>query len=412
MKQPNSFNRRQFLGVAALTATLPSFLVRTGHALTGDARDGAAPLEGLKDNHVLVVIQLAGGNDGLNTIVPFADDAYRKARPKLALDAKKVLKVTASLGFHPEMTDLKGLYDDGLLAMIQNVGYPNPNRSHFRATEIWESGSDATRMTQTGWLGRYFDNECRGVPSPMLGLQVGERPAHTFAHQASRAVTFGNVDMFKWPTSGPVATGLQRLNTVSSTENETLEFLQRSANQTLGLSRRIQEAVEYSKSSKEYLPFAFQQSLKLVAQMIAAEIPTRVYYVSLGGFDTHANQANRHAALLQEMSQGLATFCRDLKELGHLDRTLVMTFSEFGRRVAENDSAGTDHGTAAPVFLAGGKIKPGLHGAPPDLTNLDSGDLQFKTDFRSVYATILKQWFLADPKKVFESEFPTLPILA
>jgi uncharacterized protein (DUF1501 family) len=412
MNRATSVNRREFLGIAALTATLPGFLVRTGHALAGDPRGSAAPLEGLKGNHVLVVVQLAGGNDGLNTVVPFADDAYRKARPKLAVDAKKVLKVTDALGFHPEMTDLKSLYDDGLLAVLQNVGYPNPNRSHFRATEIWESGSDATREMETGWLGRYFDNECRGVPSPMLGLQVGERPAQSFAHPASRAVTLGNADLFKWPTSGPVAAGLERLNTVSSTENETLDFLQRSANRTLSLSRRIQEAVRCSKTSKDYLPFAFQQSLKLVAQMIAAEIPTRVYYVSLGGFDTHANQTNRHAALLQELSQGLATFCRDLKDLGHLDRTLVMTFSEFGRRVEENDSGGTDHGTAAPLFLAGGKVKPGLHGEPPNLADLDSGDLRFKTDFRSVYATILKQWFLADPKKVFEAEIPMLPILA
>jgi len=221
----------------------------------------------------------------------------------------------------------------------------------------------------------------------------------------------GNVDLFKWPVSDPVAVAMDRLNAIGATDNETLDFLQRSANRTLGLSRQIQEAVERCQTSKEYLPFEFQQSLKLVAQMIAAEIPTRVYYVSLGGFDTHANQTNRHAALLQELSQGLATFCRDLKEMGHLDRTLVMTFSEFGRRVAENDSRGTDHGTAAPLFLAGGRVKPGLHGEAPDLGNLESGDLRFKIDFRSVYATILKEWFLADPSKVFETEFPMLPIL-
>ena len=412
MKTHRSVNRRQFLGVAALTATLPSFLVRTGQVLAGDPLRGVAPLNGLRDNHVLVVIQLAGGNDGLNTLAPFANDVYRKARPKLALDPKKVLKANDDLGFHPEMTDLKRLYDDGLLAVVQNAGYPNPNRSHFRATEIWETASDAKKARKTGWLGRYFDNECRGVPSPMLGLQVGQRPAQTFAHRASRAVTLGNADLFKFPMNGPVAAGLERLNAVRATGNETLDFLQRSANQTLGLSRRIQEAIQESKTSKEYLPFAFQQSLKLVAQMIAAEIPTRVYYVSLGSFDTHANQVNRHAALLQDLSQGLATFCRDLKELGHLDRTLIMTFSEFGRRVAENQSAGTDHGTAAPLFLAGAKVKPGLHGGPPVLTDLDNGDLKFQIDFRSVYATVLKQWFHADPKKVLEAEFPTLPLLA
>ncbi|MCI0461170.1 MAG: DUF1501 domain-containing protein, partial [Gemmataceae bacterium] len=321
MKTKRSLNRRQFLGVAALTATLPSFLVRTGQILAGDPRRAVAPLAGLNDNHVLVVVQLAGGNDGLNTVVPFTNDAYRKARPKLALDATKVLKVTEDLGFHPEMTELKRLFDDGLLGVVTNVGYPNPNRSHFRATEIWETASDATQVLPTGWLGRYFDNECRGVPSPMLGLQVGERPAQAFAHRAARAVTLGNPDLFQWPTTGPLASGMERLNAVRATGNETLDFLQRSANQTLGLARRIQEALQDRKTSQDYLPFAFQQSLKLVAQMIAAEIPTRVYYVSLGGFDTHGNQANRHAALLQELSQGIATFCRVLKELGHLERT-------------------------------------------------------------------------------------------
>ena len=266
MKQPSSVNRRQFLSVAALTATLPSFLVRTGQALAGDPRSNVAPLKGLNDNHVLVVVQLAGGNDGLNTVVPFANDVYRKARPKLALDAKKVLKVNDDVGFHPEMTEMKSLYDDGLLAVVQNVGYPNPNRSHFRATEIWETASNATQVLQTGWIGRYFDNDCQGVPSPMLGLQVGERPAQSFAHRASRAVTLGNADLFRFPTSGPVAAGLERLNTVRASGNETLDFLQRSANQTLGLSRRIQEAIKDSKIGKEYLPFAFQQSLKLVRQ--------------------------------------------------------------------------------------------------------------------------------------------------
>jgi uncharacterized protein (DUF1501 family) len=394
-------DRRRFLSVGALTATVPEFLLQTGRALAAD--------KSLADKErVLVIVQLAGGNDGLNTLIPFRDDMYYKARPKIGIPRTKSLRLTDEYALHPETSKLRKLFDDGLLAIITNVGYPNPNRSHFRATEIWETGVPE-KAELTGWIGRYFDAECQGVASPMLGLQLGEKPAMTFAHPKSRAVSLTNPSLFRW--DDVTSKELERLNRITRTDNPQLDFLQRVANDTLLLSRKIQDALQDTKTAVEYAPFNFSQSLKVVAQMIAAEVPTRVYYVSLGGFDTHTTQTSRHAGLLQELSEGLSSFIVDLKALGHLDRTLVMTFSEFGRRVAENEQQGTDHGTANIMFLAGGKVKAGIHGGLPDLADLDEGDLKFKTDFRSVYATVLEGWFRADARKILGSEFEMAPIL-
>ncbi|WP_422922977.1 DUF1501 domain-containing protein [Singulisphaera sp. PoT] len=404
--------RRQFLrrgaGLTALTATVPTFLGRTASAFANPAK----PIPGLDDDRVLVVVQLAGGNDGLNTLIPHGDDAYYKARPKLAIDAKKVLKIDDYLGFHHEMVELRNMLDKGQLAVVQDVGYPNPDRSHFRSSEIWETGSSSEAMWTSGWLGRYFDNECTNVRSPVLGLQLGERPAQTFSSTNPRAVTLANPAILDWPTGGVVGSGIEGMNRVEPMGIDALDFVQRSANETLALAKRLKEVARDAKPAVSYAPFEFSQSLKLIADMIAAEIPTRVYYVSLGGFDTHAAQSNRHAALLQELSQGLSTFHRDLELRGHLDRTLVMTFSEFGRRVAENKSGGTDHGTSNVMFLTGGNILPGLHGGRPELKTMDAeGDLIFKTDFRSVYAAVLKGWFNADADRLLAGHFAPAPIL-
>ncbi len=402
-----SIDRRRLLSVGALTATVPGFLSETGRLIAGDDR---TPSLAANKDRVLVVIQLAGGNDGLNTLVPFRDDAYYKARPKIAIARDKTLKVTDEFALHPEMKELRALHDDGQLGIVSSVGYPNPNRSHFRATEIWETATPEKDVL-TGWVGRYFDAECRGIASPMLGLQLGEKPALTFAHAKSRAVTLTNPRLFQWDT-GTTGHAMDRLNRVRATGNDQLDFLQRTANDTLTLSKKIQDALKDTRTATEYAPFNFSQSLKVVAQMIAADVPTRVYYVSLGGFDTHVTQVGRHAGLLQELSQGLGSFVKDLKALGHLDRTLVMTFSEFGRRVAENEQQGTDHGTAGVMFLAGGNVKAGIHGVRPNLTDLDEGDLKFGTDFRRVYATVLANWFKADPKSILSGEFQPLPCLA
>ena len=238
---------------------------------------------------------------------------------------------------------------------------------------------------------------------------VNKRPRYAF--EAPRAIRSVFKEYLDWPAAG-LSHAMERINRVEPTGIEVLDFVQRAANDALALSKRVKEAIRDTKSPVTYPPFEFSQSLKLVAQMIAAELPARVYYLSLTGFDTHAAQRNRHAALLQELSQGLATFHRDLKARGQLDRTLVLTFSEFGRRVAENKSGGTDHGTANVMFLSGGPIRAGLHGARPDLAALDdSGDLVHQVDFRSVYAAVLRDWFGTDAARVLHGPFEPFPVL-
>jgi uncharacterized protein (DUF1501 family) len=400
-------NRRRFLSQAgtltALGLTVPAFLQQSRSLLE------ASPIADLPDDRVLVLIQLAGGNDGLNTLVPYGDDIYYRARPKLAIDKDAVLRVDDYCGFHSEMYALKETWDNGELALIQNVGYPNPDLSHFRSTEIWETASAADQNLTSGWIGRYFDNECAGATSPLLGLQLGERTAQTFSGDRPRCVTMSNPDLFQFSGGSETKDDLLRIHQAASTANSKLNFLQRTGNDVLTASRQIADAVKTQKTSVDYLPFNFPQSLKLVAQMIAAEVPTRVFYVSLGGFDHHATQKMRHATLLQDLSEGLATFIRDLKGLGQLDRTLIMTFSEFGRRVAENQSEGTDHGTANLMFLAGGNVKPGFHGSRPDMARLDPvGDLIHTVDFRSVYASVLSSWLKADHQNLLSPDIQPL----
>lgn len=399
-------NRRQF-GLAALTATVPAFLPKTAAALAADPQS-APPGE-----RVLVIVQLAGGNDGLNTLIPYADDAYAKARPKIGIPAGKLHKLDDRVGLHPELVELHRLYQDGGLAVVPNVGYPNPSRSHFRSTDIWETASPADKTWATGWVGRYFDAECAGLPAgAACGIRVGEQSALTFAGQTNRAATFANPKMLEPTATGPAAKGLATMSAVEPTGLSALDFIQRTGNATLTLSRKLKEAARDVKPGVDYPPFALCQSLRLVAQMIAADMPARVYYVTHGGFDTHSAQLNRHAGLLQELSQALDLFRRDLASRGRLDRALVMTFSEFGRRIDENRQMGTDHGTANVMFLLGGKVKPGLHGTPPDLAHRDGqGDLIYQTDFRSVYAGVLRDWLGADPAKVLQGSFEPLPLV-
>jgi len=411
----NPLDRRQFtrlVGLSAVTATVPTFLHLTGVALAGDETKGVTPIKGLKDDRVLVIVQLAGGNDGLNTVVPYTDERYYKARPKIGVPKDKVHKLTDDLALHTEMPDLKKLYDDGLLAIVPNVGYPNPNRSHFKSMDVWETATPPERIGKTGWIGRYFDNECKGADSPMLGLRIGEQAALTFASQRAGITTFANPAMLQDNASGLFAKGLDKISETQPTGIEALDYIQRTGNVTRDLSRRIQAAMKDYKPAVDYPPFSLCQSLKLVAQMITANIPTRVYYVTLGGFDTHSGQMLRHPALLQELSQAVSLFVADLKAHKLLDRTLLMTFSEFGRRVDENQQQGTDHGTANVCFVAGGKVKSGIHGVAPDLEKLDTqGDLIHKTDFRSVYAGVLKGWLGADPATIVGKDFAPLELV-
>lgn len=424
--------RREFLRTSMLGAaaawTLPVFLQRTFSALDAQAADSAIQTATGKDGTILIVLQLAGGNDGLNTLVPWADDAYHKARPVIGIKPEDVLKVNDYMGLHPKLAGLKGLYDEGHLAILQGVGYPNPNRSHFRSTEIWQTASDANANESYGWLGRYFDSCCKGA-DPTVGVSVGNEMPQSFASAHPTGVSFSRPEQYRWVNgdkSGETDALFRQLNAPEETNTggsigmiggakkqtgSTLDFLQRTALDAQLSSDKVIEIAKKHQSGVAYPHGGLADSLNLVARMIAGGLATRVYYVSQGGYDTHTNQPGTHDRLMGELNDALAAFCGDLKAQGNFDRVMLMTFSEFGRRVSQNASNGTDHGAAAPMFVLGGKAKAGVLGSYPSLTQLDHGDLAFNLDFRSVYATILEKHLRAPSKLVLGRNFPLLPIV-
>lgn len=412
MNESPLFTRREFLRatglVAAATAAMPAFLVRTAVAASAQAR-----IKGFQDGRILVVVQLGGGNDGLNTLVPYTDDAYRQARPRLALGADQILRIDDTVGFNSRLKGLKQLYDDGLVSVVEGVGYPNPNRSHFRSMEIWHTATDSDKYSRTGWIGRYFDACCSGEAEPVAGVAVGGERPQAFGGQRGLGVAFQDPASFGW-AEGVGAARQENFRVVAGAtrpQNDTLDFLRKVAADAVVSSDRVREVVRQYRAQIEYPRDQFGQSLQTVAKMIAGGLATKIYYVSLTGFDTHANQQGTHENLLERLGNGLAAFHADLRAQGNADRTLIMTFSEFGRRVAENGSGGTDHGTAAPMFLVGDRVAPGLAGQRPSLTDLDNGDLKFTTDFRTVYATVLEHWLAANPAEVLGRDFGRLPIL-
>lgn len=439
LKTRRQFLRTSMLGAAA-TWTVPVFLEKTFFALNAMAAEAVTQTATGKDGTILVVLQMAGGNDGLNMVVPYEDDAYHVARPRLALPANQILKINDYVGLNPKLTGLKSLYDEGHLAIVQGVGYPNPNRSHFRSTEIWQTASDADRTLSQGWLGRYFDNCCSGA-DPTVGVAIGEETPQAFAAKTPTGVTFSRPEQFRFRSSelsnGQMSAEemfFRQLNESGATEESsattgndgasigaipgktksdlsTLDFLERTALDAQLSSDKILAIARKSKSTASYPPGPLAASLNVIARMIAGGLPTRVYYASQGGFDTHAGQLNSHPRLMGYFNDALSAFVADLKQQGNFDRVLLMTFSEFGRRVQENANGGTDHGTAAPMFVLGGAVKPGLFGKYPSLTELDHGDLKFNTDFRNVYGTVLDQWLKAPSQTVLGRKFPQLAIL-
>lgn len=417
-------SRRQFLrrfGLgAAATWTLPVFLERTFSALEASAAAATQAITG-KDAPILVVLQLAGGNDGLNTLVPFADGAYYKNRPKLGVSADKVLKLNDYAGFNPGMTSLKSLYDEGLIGIVQGVGYPNPNRSHFRSTEIWQTASDSEKVINKGWIGRFFDNCCKGA-DPTVGVTLTREFPQAFAAQTPTGVSVeaglrlgkrrnmrnmrnmrdSEEDLMMDESSGG---SIDMLSGSARPELSPFEYLQRTALDAQLSQDKIRDILANIPASSAFPKTRLGQQFSLISRLIAGELPTRIYYLSQGGFDTHNNQVPSHSRLLADFSDAVTAFVREMQTQGNYSRVMLMTFSEFGRRVRENDSGGTDHGTAAPVFLSGGALKPGLHGDPPSLTKLDDGDLIHTVDFRDVYATFLDKWLGADSVDVLGARF-------
>ncbi len=404
--------RRDFItgGLTLLSAatTMPIFLGRTALALGRTDAPRAA-----SDGHrILVVVQLAGGNDGLNTIVPYDDDEYRRARPELALRESDTLRLERGVGLHNAATGLKELYDNGLLSIVQNVGYPNPNRSHFTSSDIWMT-ADPTGRRKSGWLGRYFDAQCSGAdphtaPDSVSGVALTQTAPLALQGDTFAPLAFDDANALQW--RGPqgderAAAAFGQLNNrgrdgavqTSGSSNQAA-FLQRAVLDAQVGAETIRAALRRGANAS-----SFAGQLETVASLIRADLPTQVYYVSLGGFDTHANQRPQHERLMRTLGDGLAGFVKNLQRDKLLDRVMIMTFSEFGRRVEENASRGTDHGQAAPMFLVGGEVDAGLHGRMPNLRRLNEGDIPFEVDFRDVYAGVLREWFDADAKDVVDS---------
>lgn len=421
--------RRQFLrtGVlgGAVAWTLPVFLEKTFLALDAQAADSAIQTVTGKNGPILVVLQMAGGNDGLNMVVPYADDAYHIARPKIGIAADQVLKVTDTIGFNPKLTGLRGLYDSGNLALIQGVGYPNPNRSHFRSTDIWQTASDSNRYEREGWIGRYFDACCKGA-DPAVGISVGSQAPLAFTAQTPTGISFAKPEQFRFISEvadDPAGTeetfrgmnseddsggSVQSYAGKAPTGGDTLDYLRRTALDAQVSSDKILAITSKAHSNTTYPNNQLGSSLSLVARLIAGGMPTRVYYVSQGGYDTHANQAGSHDRLMGDLDASIQAFVKDLKEQGNFDRVTLMTFSEFGRRVVENNSGGTDHGAAAPMFVLGGGVKAGVYGQQPSLTKLTDGDLLYNVDFRSVYASILEKHLKAPSMEILKRKFPLM----
>lgn len=396
-------SRRDFLKASTLASTL-LFVPRFLHAL--DTQD----LKSLRDaaGRRLVVVQLSGGNDGLNTVIPFEDDLYFKARPTLGIRPQSgILTLDKGLGFHPAMRRLKGLYDQGHVAVLNSVGYPNPDRSHFRAMDIWQSGSGADESLTTGWLGRYLDSNCAPCARPYNGVEVDDTLSLAMKGQLRKGLALKSPEKFHQLTQGRLLAKIGREQPAGSVSE--LDYLYKTLAETASSAEYLYQKSKVYKSAVAYPDSEFGKSLKTTAELINSGVESRVFYVSLSGFDTHVRQQEQQGKLLGDLSEGLGALAEDLQKAGNFDDTLVLVFSEFGRRVSQNASNGTDHGTANNVLLLGGGLRrPGILNNAPNLQNLDAGDLKYQLDFRSVYATVLHDWLGADDKAILGSRFERL----
>ncbi len=379
----------------ALSPSVPGFLARLARASQPQ-----------KDGRVLVVIQLGGGNDGVNTVVPYGDEGYARHRNQLRLPVDKLHKLNDEVALHPQMKAMAELFESRRLAVVQGVGYPNPNRSHDVSMAIWQTARfDPAEHDSYGWLGRALDQSPQRQEGP-ASLLVGDGALPTaLVGRRSVAGSFSRLDELS------VQNDSARATVAGASAADDLEgFIRRSTLDAYATADAVNAAVARRQAKSSYPSNSLGEHLSIIARLIEADLPTRVYYAVQSGYDTHSVQLPAHGRLLRELSLALKAFLDDLAESKLAERVTVMTFSEFGRRVAENASAGTDHGTAAPLFLAGGGVQAGLVGATPSLTDLEQGDLKMAIDFRRVYASVLRDWLAIDPDDVLGASFEPLPL--
>jgi uncharacterized protein (DUF1501 family) len=403
------------LPVICLGGTMPAFVSRMAMA-------DPATRPSVSNDNILVVVQLSGGNDGLNTVIPFKADPYYKARPVLGLK-QNLLKLNDEHALHPAMGAFKRLYDDGKLAIVNGCGYPKPNRSHFESMAIWHAGDPANAGANGGWVGHYLDHLRRGTSSASAGnvmqaINIGSELPQALVNADAPAPSIQSFEDFSVRLLGR-ANGTEKLERTLIEEvnrindaSPTLAFLSRQATNAIISTDQIIKIAGGYQSAVEY-PAGLGQRLRLIAQIINGNFGTRIFYCEIGGFDTHASQLQQHDNLMRQVSDSISAFTADMAAKGYGDKVTVMCFSEFGRRVQQNDSNGTDHGAAGPMFLVGGKVKGGLHGAMPSLEKekLDDGDLRYTTDFRRVYATLLDQWLNTDSVAVLKNKFEPMALV-
>jgi uncharacterized protein (DUF1501 family) len=356
-------------------------------------------------NKVIVILQLSGGNDGLNTVIPVRNDIYHKERPRLGIDRQQALVLNDEAGLHPALVSFKELYDEGFLSILNNVGYPNPDRSHFRSMDIWQTASESTQYWHTGWLGRYLDAQCSGCDKPTYALEIDDVLSLSLKGEEANAIAMRDPKRL-------FGTANQRFfkevwqNHRDEPGEQPVDYLYKTMAETISSANYIFEKSRLHPSTKDYPKTELGQSMKTIASLIFSDINTKVYYVSLGSFDTHVNQQNQQQRLFTEMNDAVKAFTSDLKANHRFDDVLLFTFSEFGRRVSQNASGGTDHGTANNMFLISGALKQkGIINDLPDLTNLDQGDLKYSVDFKQVYATVLNKWLEADDVSILKKNY-------
>ena len=390
-------NRRKFLTLGSLatgTMMLPKFL----KAFEGSVQS----LDGQK---VLVVLQLSGGNDGLNTVIPVRNDIYYRERPGLSISREKSLSLNDEAGLHPSLTHLKSLYDEGSLAILNNVGYPNPDRSHFRSMDIWQTASNSNEVLNSGWLGRYLDAECMNCSKPTQVLEIDDMLSLALSGEKMKGIAFRDPKRLYDTSQDPFFK--EMLNAGLQERGEDPEsYLYKVMAETVSGADYIFQQSKLRPSVTVYPNSEIGKNLKTIASLISSDINTRVYYVSLGSFDTHVGQQAKQEKLFSELNEAVKPFTDDLKSSHRFDDVLMISFSEFGRRVSENGSAGTDHGTANNMFLISGGLKNrGILNKMPDLSNLTDGDLNQQLDFKRVYATVLNKWLQADDYKILGKRY-------
>jgi uncharacterized protein (DUF1501 family) len=384
--------RREFLQIGSLATAsimLPKFL-----------KAFETPSLVPQGNKVVVVLQLSGGNDGLNTVIPVRNDIYYASRPGLGIKKEQAIQLTDEAALHPALKVFADLFHDGSLGILSGVGYPNPDRSHFRSMDIWQTASESDAYLQTGWLGRYLDAQCIGCDKPTQALEVDDVLSLALKGKTMKGIAMQDPGRLYRSSQRKYYKDILASHEYKN-EEQPVDYLYKTMASALSSADYIFEQSKLHPSRSAYPASELGRSLKTIASLIFSDINTKVYYLSLGSFDTHVGQENQQRRLFSEMNEAVKAFVDDLKSNNRFDDVLLMTFSEFGRRVAQNASGGTDHGTANNMFFAGGGLKQkGLLNTLPDLKELDSGDLKHTVDFKDVYATVLKQWLHADDKAI------------